>query len=148
MDAQEPVRMAGRSYVQEMIRCGKPGCRRCPHGPYWYEYSSLGAYRKKRYVGKRLPEHLVLGAGTSAPAPKIEMAPVPPPAITANWEFVLGLAAGCARETARKRVFNLLSKARRTSPAPDADCRWLEHCWERYCQQRGWPPPVRVKTLA
>ncbi|MGH2721036.1 MAG: hypothetical protein ACRDJO_05475, partial [Actinomycetota bacterium] len=24
------------TFRQELVRCGKPGCRTCPHGPYWY----------------------------------------------------------------------------------------------------------------
>lgn len=36
----------------EYVRCGKPGCRSCPHGPYWYAYWREGKRTRKRYVGK------------------------------------------------------------------------------------------------
>jgi hypothetical protein len=26
------------TYRSEMRECGKPNCKRCPHGPYWYAY--------------------------------------------------------------------------------------------------------------
>jgi hypothetical protein len=51
----------GVIYRQQYIRCGKPGCRRCPptgpgHGPYWYGF--YWEYRQRTtsfYVGKDLP---------------------------------------------------------------------------------------------
>lgn len=44
-------------YQSEYVRCGKVGCRRCPHGPYWYEYWSEGEgdardRRRRRYCGR------------------------------------------------------------------------------------------------
>ena len=58
-------RRAGRPdgviYRQQYVRCGQPGCRRCPptgpgHGPYWYGF--YWDYRQRTtsfYVGKDLP---------------------------------------------------------------------------------------------
>ena len=47
---------AGRvSFRQEMVRCGKKGCTRCPHGPYWYAYWREDGRTRSRYVGKELP---------------------------------------------------------------------------------------------
>jgi hypothetical protein len=43
------------SLREQWVRCGKPSCTRCPHGPYWYAYWSEGGRRMTRYVGK-LPE--------------------------------------------------------------------------------------------
>ena len=36
----------------QQVRCGKPNCTRCPHGPYWYAYWTEGGRRRSRYVGK------------------------------------------------------------------------------------------------
>lgn len=54
-------RPTGVIYRQQYVRCGKPGCRRCPphgpgHGPYWYGF--YWDYRQRTrsfYVGKQLP---------------------------------------------------------------------------------------------
>lgn len=46
---------------QEHVKCGKPGCTKCPHGPYWYAYWREGGRTRSRYVGKELP--------SSPPAP-------------------------------------------------------------------------------
>jgi hypothetical protein len=48
---------SGVHYRQELIRdrCGKPACKSCPHGPYWYAYSRRGAFLKKMYIGRKLP---------------------------------------------------------------------------------------------
>lgn len=41
---------------QRMVRCGKPGCTSCPHGPYWYAFWREDGRRRSRYVGKLLDE--------------------------------------------------------------------------------------------
>lgn len=42
------------SYRLEPVNCGKPGCTRCPHGPYWYAYWREGGKVKSRYIGRKL----------------------------------------------------------------------------------------------
>ena len=44
------------TYRQESVRCGKPGCTRCPHGPYWYAYWREDGRLRSRYLGKTPPE--------------------------------------------------------------------------------------------
>ncbi|MCL4490108.1 MAG: hypothetical protein M1570_18545 [Chloroflexi bacterium] len=39
----------------ETVRCGKPNCTRCPHGPYWYAYWKENGRTRSRYVGRTLP---------------------------------------------------------------------------------------------
>lgn len=59
----------GVIYRQQYVRCGKPGCGRCPpmgpgHGPYWYAF--YWDYRQRTrsvYVGKTLPAGVELIAG-------------------------------------------------------------------------------------
>ena len=43
------------TYRLEPVRCGKRGCTRCPHGPYWYAYWREEGKLKSRYIGKTLP---------------------------------------------------------------------------------------------
>lgn len=40
------------------VKCGKSGCTRCPHGPYWYAYWWEEGKRRSRYLGKldEIPE--------------------------------------------------------------------------------------------
>ena len=54
----EPAEGSLRSavtYRQESVRCGKRGCTRCPHGPYWYAYWREDGRLRSRYIGKTLP---------------------------------------------------------------------------------------------
>lgn len=48
-----------KTYQQEMVRCGKKGCK-CSrgelHGPYWYAYWSESGKTKSEYLGKHLPK--------------------------------------------------------------------------------------------
>lgn len=34
------------------VKCGKPSCTRCPHGPYWYAYWREDGRRRSRYLGR------------------------------------------------------------------------------------------------
>jgi hypothetical protein len=45
---------------QQSVRCGKPGCTRCPHGPYWYAYWTEDGTRRSRYLGRLLDEEALL----------------------------------------------------------------------------------------
>jgi hypothetical protein len=42
----------GGTYRLELVRCGKPACNSCPHGPYWYRYYRVGRRVVSKYVGK------------------------------------------------------------------------------------------------
>ncbi len=48
----EPERV---TYRLEHVRCGKPGCKSCPHGPYWYAYFREDGKLRSRYIGRELP---------------------------------------------------------------------------------------------
>lgn len=45
----------GVTYRLESVRCGKPSCTSCPHGPYWYAYYREGTKLRSRYIGRELP---------------------------------------------------------------------------------------------
>jgi hypothetical protein len=54
---ETPEVVAGSvTYRLETVKCGKPNCRSCPHGPYWYAYYREGEKLRSRYVGRELPE--------------------------------------------------------------------------------------------
>jgi hypothetical protein len=55
-DAESGPARTGVTYRQEHVRCGKRGCTRCPHGPYWYAYWREDGRLRSRYIGKTLPE--------------------------------------------------------------------------------------------
>jgi hypothetical protein len=44
------------TFRQEHVRCGREGCTRCPHGPYWYAYWREAGRLRSRYIGKRRPD--------------------------------------------------------------------------------------------
>jgi hypothetical protein len=44
------------SLRSQMVRCGKMGCTKCPHGPYWYAYWTEDGQRRSRYVGRLLED--------------------------------------------------------------------------------------------
>jgi len=46
------------TYKRKRVYCGKKGCSRCPHGPYWYAEVrvSRGRDKKGKYLGSRIKE--------------------------------------------------------------------------------------------
>ena len=54
-EAAEVVESDSVTYRLETVKCGKEGCRTCPHGPYWYAYFREGDKLKSRYIGRELP---------------------------------------------------------------------------------------------
>lgn len=42
------------TYSHELVVCGKEGCSKCPHGPYWYVRWKQGDRVVTKYVGKVL----------------------------------------------------------------------------------------------
>ncbi len=56
--AIDPTDEAKVSLRKQMVRCGKHGCTKCPHGPYWYAYWTEEGRRRSRYVGRLLDESL------------------------------------------------------------------------------------------
>lgn len=58
---------AGVTYRLETVRCGKQGCRSCPHGPYWYAYFREGKRLKSRYIGRDLPPEVKVMLQDPAP---------------------------------------------------------------------------------
>ena len=44
------------TYRLESVKCGKPGCTKCPHGPYWYAYYREDGKVRSRYIGPELGE--------------------------------------------------------------------------------------------
>lgn len=54
-EAAEVVESGSVTYRLESVRCGKDGCKTCPHGPYWYAYYREGDKLRSRYIGRELP---------------------------------------------------------------------------------------------
>jgi hypothetical protein len=52
----EDERRGKITFRQELVRCGRRECTRCPHGPYWYAYWREDGRLRSRYIGKRLPD--------------------------------------------------------------------------------------------
>lgn len=52
---EQPSGSGKVSYRLEPVTCGKPGCTRCPHGPYWYAYWREDGRVRSRYIGRNLP---------------------------------------------------------------------------------------------
>ena len=54
-ERQEQAEHGKVTYRLEPVKCGRQGCTRCPHGPYWYAYWREDGRVRSRYIGKTLP---------------------------------------------------------------------------------------------
>jgi hypothetical protein len=54
-DPASGPRVGKVTYRQERVRCGREGCSKCPHGPYWYAYWREDGKLRSRYVGRTAP---------------------------------------------------------------------------------------------
>lgn len=57
-EAAERAGEAKVTYREQQVRCGKQGCTRCPHGPYWYAYWREDGRLRSRYIGRTLPDEI------------------------------------------------------------------------------------------
>jgi len=55
-DDKDKLPMPYMVFECEKVKCGRANCRSCPHGPYWYLYSTRKGKLTKTYLGKELPE--------------------------------------------------------------------------------------------
>ena len=156
------------SYVLEMIRCGKPGCRKCPHGPYWYAYWKWAGRTKKKYIGKVLPEKDRLNpfgriepSGSNGMPEETRETPRPDPVLggeiappkkemagrfqgpDGRKEIIACMRSmkGMAREKARKKFWNMRSQLARDPAGNAAKIAFAEGAFEELCRQEGWAPP-------
>lgn len=59
LEASNAIRVGDEPKIsmrQQWVRCGKQGCTKCPHGPYWYAYWTENGKRRSRYVGRLLDD--------------------------------------------------------------------------------------------
>jgi DNA-binding SARP family transcriptional activator/predicted negative regulator of RcsB-dependent stress response len=68
------------TYRQQHSFCSKPGCRKCRdgigHGPYWYAYQIVQGRTVRTYIGKTLPDGVLIGQ-TPALSPESPQPPSP-----------------------------------------------------------------------
>lgn len=51
--------LEGRTYVLRWTRCGRPACRKCPHGPYWEQRFQARGRNHVIYIGLDLTAGLL-----------------------------------------------------------------------------------------
>jgi len=118
-------------YQLEQVCCGKPTCRRCPHGPYWYRYAPAGTRPRKKYLGKRLPP----GVGPEAAAPKVL------PAVVAMSARRARIILGIKGEYPRLQAWRAWMGCRREWHALALDRQYLvqiDLAWQTLCEANGW----------
>lgn len=113
----------------EYVKCGKAGCRRCPHGPYWYAYFREDGKMRKRYLGKTDPRK---GA---VPDPWDAIFSRSKASLTLACE-ILGITLG-ASEKAAKEAYRTLSLLHHPDRGGEAKkMSQLNAAWEYFCSVR------------
>lgn len=98
--------MSKTTYRREYVKCGKAGCKKCPHGPYWYAYWHEGKRLRKKYLGKKFrPE-----GDTEGPPPSVNRLDDILNRRTASLALakeILGISGPVERRTAKKAYWEL-----------------------------------------
>lgn len=131
----EPLKrfsLEGVTYQQEIIRCGKKGCKACPHGPYWYAYYWQYGRTRQSYVGKKLPPGLV------TPEQPPEAPPPPPPMTLAQARKILRCKLSDGFDVCRSRWQSLRQTHLKLVPPNRAGVVQLDLAWEVMFKASQW----------
>lgn len=132
------------TFRAEYVRCGKPNCGSCPHGPYWYEYFREDGKLRKRYHGKVDPRKRSQGRGGTAggqTSPK----PHSHDRIFCNRTASVDLACEILGLTGRegmadaRRLYGRLIMVHHPDRGGDRDvCARITAAWSYLKAARGW----------
>lgn len=129
--------MAKVSYQREWVKCGKKGCKKCPHGPYWYAYWREGSKIRKKYIGKTKPDGATDNEQTSIPHRWDAIFDARKATVLLAAE-ILGFDGGCTLDEARKAWRELVWKAH---PDRGGDSTYIRHynsAWEHIRAHYAW----------
>lgn len=141
------------TFQRKFIKCGKKGCQKCPHGPYWYLEENVFGKVKWKYVGRTIPDHLRQAAARQGIFPQDpsdidvvrpesvqelpQAEPVQELGLVHELEDVqarLGLKEDWDRERCRKKVWNTLQRKTLSQDVKNG----IVADFKRYCQLCGW----------
>ena len=129
--------MAKVSYQHEWVKCGKPGCKKCPHGPYWYAYWREGDRTRKKYIGKNLPGGETHPNDAKRPHRWDAILDARKATLVLAAE-ILGFANGCTLDEARSAYRKL---AWEHHPDRGGDSTFIRHynaAWEHIRNYYAW----------
>lgn len=119
----------GVTYRQQLIKCGKPACRKCPHGPYWYAvWWSKGRWRTQ-YVGKELPERI------KVPGEEPKRPPQPKPLSRQAARNILGITSADNYQSGLKKWHKLRKEAEALGEEGRQAVVALNRAWESICSE-------------
>lgn len=138
--------MGKETYRCEYVKCGKRGCRKCPHGPYWYGYWREEGKVRKRYVGKVDPHTRAEGkSDTQSEAPPVTQERDWREAIlnsrTATRELarrIIGVSAGATREEVRKVYQRRMLDAHPDRGGDKREAAFLNAAWSYLKWVHSW----------
>jgi hypothetical protein len=124
---------------EEYVKCGKKGCRKCPHGPYRYVYWRENGKLRKRYLGTPVTQDV--------PPP-----PPPPPPPPHRWAAInsdqtatlalameiLGVTQDMSREQCRKKFWYLSKITHPDRGGLQFDFVCLGNAWAFLRKSKGW----------
>jgi len=124
--------LAGVTYRQQYVKCGR-SCSKCPHhGPYWYAAWASGDRTVTKYIGKQLPVGIAPPALCEPPAiEEPRMAPR-----TAARLLGISLSHPYARAHARKA--KVLGDIIEMTDAARLQRHEIERAWRSLMEYHGW----------
>jgi len=119
----------------EWIKCGKPSCGSCPHGPYWYGYFRIDGKLRKKYYGKNPPGKVKADPDKPDEREKIFARATASAALA--WQ-ILGLPEGTSQKQAKLKFRELSFENHPDRGGEERTYKYITCAWSYLCSVYGW----------
>jgi hypothetical protein len=126
------------TYRCEYVKCGKPTCKRCPHGPYWYGYQHTKGGMKKTYFGKRDPRKADKPKAGSIAHKYDAIFNRQTASLKLAWEIMGCLLELPGKDEALRQFRKLVMEAHPDRGGSEQEMRWLNSAWSYIRAAKRW----------
>lgn len=134
---------------EKLVKCGRTGCIKCPHGPYLYAAERVGNKVVWKYLGKMSREQYLARLEEAERPTPLLLFDVPASSAGEESYRLALLQIGVtevmvtSRESLRKRVYNLICRY----DSDNARCESLLGAFAAICSHKQWDAPRSVNRI-
>lgn len=125
------------TYRSEYIRCGKAGCRKCPHGPYWYAYWKESGKTRKKYCGKTRPVEEPAEQPAELGDRRDDIFDSRRASMGLAWE-IIGMERSTDQASVKRRFRELMLKHHPDRGGDEKEAKRISAAWSYLCKLYDW----------
>lgn len=126
------------TYRCEYVKCGKPTCKSCPHGPYWYRYIHEKGSMRKKYFGKSDPRKKSESKANSLVHKFDSIFNRQTASSKLAWEILGCLTPLPSKEEGLKQYRKLCLNAHPDRGGSEQEMRWINSAWSYLRAANRW----------